>query len=290
MKAVPLALLLASSAMAGPLEGSWVVGAYPTGGNAATCCYLKPTTTLSLSGTTLGGTIDTTQASNAACAPWVGASGKPILTANAGASAVYADTINPTAATVSTVSSDLTAGAGAPAQANTAAATLATADSGVTLTWVPATVTTPSGTACAAQTLTRAALTISALSSSASYSAAAGTYPASGTCCLFDTTQNVVFTPTTGKVAVTGKLGGTQAQCSTTGNSITPTLKSTGTAGTYSDLTGATTYALSNEGKTITYTAGSGCTQTLTLVSSSALRVAGASAIVGATVLGLVVV
>jgi len=292
-KAVPLALLLASSAMAGPMEGTWVVGAAPTSGsNAATCCYLKAGSTLTVSGTSLVGVVDSTgqTASTGACKNYIAASGKQIVLANVGANSAFTDTLTPTTATVGAITANGAGGASTNANANTNALTVSTSDTGVTLNWIPSDATASSTTQCVTQPITRSPLTLSSFTSSASFSAATGTGTSASSCCFFDTTQNVVIAPANNKITATGKLGGTASQCSTTGSTLTLTLKAGADANTLNDLTDAQSFVFNSGRTTATYKPAANCEQVLTLVSSSALRTAGASAIVGATVLGLVVV
>jgi len=298
-KAVPLALLLATSNVMGTtLDGSWTAGAAPTSGaNAARCCYLKAGTALTIAGTALNGIVDASgqTTSTGACKNYIATTGKQIVSTTASATSAFTDTLasSPVVSGASTTVNN--ASPGAPAAGNNGL-TVTSPDSGVTLSFLPADNDATNGVACTAQTFTRGTVAVPTGVASSKYTAAAGSYSGSGTnnCCFFDTTEQVAVTVGTTdpkKVTVSGKLGGTSTQCATTGSSPTYTLKAGSDANTFKSLDDVQTYTLVDSGKTITFKPTTDCTQTLTVVaSSSASKLAVMTpVVVGAAVLGLAV-
>jgi len=286
-KAVPLSLLLASSALGqNNYAGTWTAPATPILPDAtAKCCYYTGDVTVTGS-SAVGKTNTASPASTAGtnalgtgpCGPFVAAN-------QATASSASTDWTQPLTAVTGTSTNT---GAAATTGFGTAAADFVITNNGLTLTMTPAKADT-SGT-CTGQAFTRAVYTISGVTS------ATGT-PSTGTgtnCCFLDTTKTVTIAQDTNKRStLTATFG---SVCGVTGEQ-TQYLKagSGGATGeiVVTDLSGQYKYTLSADKKTLTFVPATGtCSQEIAVnVNSSANKLAAmTSVVVAAAAVGLAVV
>jgi len=287
-KVVPLSVLVASAmgvtTVPSYVPGSWTIATTPSGASA-NCCYItsSPLTISNLDAAVFSGTVTAGQ---------VGCTSTNSFSLGGTATTLPLTLDIPTTSSATSPFTATVAGGLDSTQA--AGASFTVSPDGSTLSYVPKAATT---TACVAQTFTRT--TQAAISNVAgTYTVGAATGTGTATCCALDTATDLVIATSGTKTTATGKYA-TSANCATapalTGATYTKDLAPGASSTQATDYLSLNNdlFTYNSETNTITYVpegkTAAACSQTLTKQSSSAHKLA-VPAVVGAAVLGLVVV